>query len=277
MTLTVAAWNVAEGLGHTDRSPEIVESIKELDADVVALSDAYWDGNPLHEVNDPDQAETAKESLTKEGYESFAVRYDRPGHFPGRHLLLLSRVSGGFDTVPAADSIAACITVPLEDDMALQVAGVHLDDQSEHVRVEQVKDLASNLETISKPTVLMGDFNAMNGLHYRARLLRSFAGRSAARLSPDLEPRNDFEKTHGRPSKIERLVDMANGQTMKVLFDSLLRDADVRSQATIPDKQPLFALDHIMISPAVAVKSFTRHDKTGLSDHRPISARITVV
>lgn len=272
---TVATWNVAEGLGHTDRSPEIVEAAKRFDADVMAFPDAYWLDNPLHTTNDPEQVEIAKESFAQEGYEAHAVQYDRPGHFPGRHLLLLSRVEGEFDVVDAAGLATARLTIPAEDGASLQIVGVHFDDQSEDTRVQQAEELAVNLSTSSRmDTVVIGDFNAMNGLSRRARLLRSFVGRSAARLSSDLKPRNAFEEQNGRPSKMKRLVDMADGRTMQALFDSSLRDADKEGRATVPDKLPLFSLDHIMVSQIVHVDDYQVHPATGLSDHRAVSAKL---
>lgn len=164
MSISVATWNVAERLGHEGYSPQIVEAVKSFDADVVALPDAYWLDNPLHEANSgaEERVEEAKESFAKEGYQSYTVQYDRPDHFPGRHLLLMSRAGGEFSAVKAADSAAARVVIPIEDEAPLQIVGVHLDDQSEENRVCQAEDLAVNLEIPANNTVLMGDFNAMN-------------------------------------------------------------------------------------------------------------------
>lgn len=96
-----------------------------------------------------------------------------------------------------------------------------------------------------------------------------------ARASSDLEPRNAYEEKHGRPSKMKRLVEMAEGRTMQMLLDSFLNNADENDQPTIPDKRPLFKLDHILVSKNNIVPADYRvHAATGLSDHRAISANI---
>lgn len=92
------------------------------------------------------------------------------------------------------------------------------------------------------------------------------------------EARNPYEERRGRKSNFSRIVEMAQGHALDMLFESHLRDVDAEVQATFYAKQrfPHLKLDVIMANEHVAARDYRVHSQTNLSQHRAISATISV-
>ncbi len=69
-----------------------------------------------------------------------------------------------------------------------------------------------------------------------------------------------------------------NSHLAQLLFDSPLAETDLRPaesvQPTYPSWRPLLALDHVLVSPSLAIREYEVLD-CRLSDHRPIAVTLT--
>lgn len=156
----------------------------------------------------------------------------------------------------------------------LRVVGIHFDDVREETRLRQAADLVEFLAGSSVPTVVAGDFNAMDSRTWFARLCRT-------RLVESIGS-NDPER------KIcylaQRLGEMALGTTVDFLCENTsLKNCDpFQTQPTISAKQRGFEwlpawrlakIDWSFCSPALHPSDYQVHPDAG-SDHRPITFTI---
>jgi endonuclease/exonuclease/phosphatase family metal-dependent hydrolase len=69
-----------------------------------------------------------------------------------------------------------------------------------------------------------------------------------------------------------------NSHLAQLLFDSPLAETDLRPaegvQPTYPSWRPQLALDHVLVSPSLAIREYEVLD-CRLSDHRPIAVTLT--
>ena len=168
----------------------------------------------------------------------------------------------------------------------LDVIIAHLDDRYEKTRLLQAQALLEQIAP-GRPTVIIGDLNAMHGTGFMPWALR-FAGRRAEnRFLPVSNPGTPKparwlspEGVHwlaGRSvSVLRRLGGMAAGTTMQLFEDAGFTDADVSHRGTMPSRVALFQLDHVLYSAGVTVSDFTRVPTVGITDHRGLYAKATV-
>lgn len=276
MTLKVASWNIEGRLSplaiNNRGTPEqILREIERLNVDIFVLLEAFG----------PDMfAEEIQAALMKLGYQMYHVPYDDGG--PVRteiaveepSMLLLSKIPVlRQETVRFGDlrnSIVVIVKDP-ESGRELRVLGVHLEDRAENMRLQQVPDIVKFVEAEPIPTIIMGDFNAMHGGDWQARLLRNPIIRRFARASG--------------LSVARRICDMAIGSTLELLQQKTgYRDADPHHHPTTTPKMRgrewlpsvrLVQIDHMLVSPEVRVSQF-KVGADGGADHRAISAMITL-
>lgn len=271
MKATIAAWNIQEGLAIPARSRQLVEGIKQLDADVITLSDAYWPGNPLHTL-DMALVEEAKADLDAEGYSTFELAYeDDNDPYPSRYMLGLARVACRQSGVNLDGRNALAISVVPDrqtSEKELQVYGVHLDDRSESRRVAQAYAILNEFDTYAAQAVI-GDFNSLNKTTISARIIGSTLGTLD---SADHISRRVPDRIRAVASK---LGGMASGTTLDVVRAAGLQETDDKPSGTFPSRFPLLQLDRCMVTPGIEVHQQRQPHRAG-SDHRAIKVSLTV-
>jgi len=212
----------------------IAETVRELDADVVALQEAdgpsAWSGNMDHVAMVAGWAEL-------------------PDHYRGAHnLLRFGRLNLDSGTALLArwpltepssyrfasswrctkGFVVATVRVPEWGDLPIDVVSLHLDFLAPRIRRRQIQDLADFLGGRSRPRVVLGDLN----------------------FSWHLEPRS-----------------------LKLFTDTLgLRAHEPESLApTYPSHRPRFRLDWILISEQLEFADY-RTSASRLSDHLGVFA-----
>jgi len=267
MAVKIAAWNVREGLAQPNEMPEAVEHIKQLDADVVVLSDAFSLRNTLH----GSQTETLHEAtgeLINEGYSFRAIEYKDTEPFRhDRHLAVLSRLQARSSAIRLAtrNTLELKVKDPASHE-EIHVIGAHFDDRCESTREQHVRALIEHLEGAGDFVALAGDLNAMHASDKRARFVRSRPVRLIAQhLSSDY-----------RRGGADRLIGMAQGDSLDLLKQHGLEDADWRHKPTWSAGLPLlqWQLDRIMLSDRLKLERFERAEPTQVSDHRAITATV---
>lgn len=280
----IGSWNIEGRLGHYRRegrgSPEhIIEGIRELDADVLFLPEAYTEVFPIEEKT--------VQALHILGYDIKDVPYEDTDHFDNRfldpHMLLLSRIAIQSFEIFRLGGIRNALSATLRDvssETTFRFIGIHLDDKSEAIRQSQLPDLIDHINNPkyygSLDTVMAGDYNSMHGSTLRAKVVRSLPVR---RATAHLLPSEDLRSFATRAS------DMGIGSILSSIeSETNLRDVDpkhtptatpkVRDHEWIPSV-PLLDIDHMMKSDAVVSSDFGVGKKDMGSDHRPVSVTIS--
>lgn len=277
MSIRVASWNTEGRLGWIARkgrgSPNrIVDALLGLDADVIFLPEAFG-------------VRTAKgvnERLRQAGYAWHDAQYRDAGKPPqpgdsNPHNRFLYRIPLILHSEARYADIRTMQTVIVLDPAThqeIRIMGIHLDDRSETLRIAQVEDLADHVLLDKRPTVLMGDFNAV----YRAGIARFIGSgfmKFVARMMPNARAR----------SLLVRLSDMATGTALDYLLSQArLQEADPAHQPTMTLKTRGFLwlpslrivqLDHMLYSDSLSVTGYAIAADGG-SDHRAISATVEV-
>lgn len=276
MAIEVVAWNIQDGLSKQDKATQITDSLLRFDADLIMVAEAASD-----DTRGRDSIAAASERFVQHGYQSTSHPYNDSDNRIDRHIWLALTREGVGDK-PKAISLNSRTAAEIEftdpeTGKEANFYGVHLDDRSETMRHRQVARLLRR-SGISD-AIIAGDFNAMHKDDARARALR-LSGIVARRL-PTIEPGlyhtlSSTEKRkytlHRVGSLATRLVEMADGNTMLRLTDAGYEDADPERQ---PTKGPV-QIDHIMHTSDILVVKNTVVDESGLSDHRAITATLSV-
>lgn len=280
MSLKIASWNTELRLSRYTKSgrgsPEhIVNSIKQLNADIIFMPESY-------DANRPIDIHIAK-ALKSMHYTAFDVPYEEGGNRPeleymSPYLRLMSRI-------PITDfkifrlgtlrNALICIVKDPETKQKVRIIGIHLDDRSEALRLSEMPDLMSVINSSNLPTVMVGDYNSMNGSTRKARILRS---RFVRWLSNHLIPHKEVR------SYAIRATEMATGSILcRLESETGLHDVDSAHKPTTTPKlrtlswMPsvrLIDIDHMLVSDSVKVTDFIIAKHDGGSDHRSISATI---
>lgn len=280
MSIKVASWNLELRLSRYTKtgrgSPEqIIKSIRQLDADIIFLPEAYDANVPI------DKSVTQALKLMK--YAFYDVPYDEGGPkrqdcpFMIPYLRILSRI-------PVIDiktirlgilrNALICSFKDTESNQILRIIGIHLDDRSERLRLSELPELIPIINSSNLPTVMVGDYNAMNGSTKKAKFLRSKFIKLIINLLPGKELR----------SYAVRATEMATGTVLsKLESETNLHDVDINHKPTTTPKlrtiswMPsicLIDIDHMLVSNQITVKDFQIAKHDGGSDHRSISATI---
>jgi endonuclease/exonuclease/phosphatase family metal-dependent hydrolase len=276
VAVKVAAWNVEGRLtdfGGRRGTPErIVSEIEQLDADVVALPEAYLE-TPADDVD---------EMLKSLGYEWYDTSYqdrerNEPNAWPEVHMRMLSRLPiHSAEQVRWGDNRTLPVITVADQESGLDVCfmGTHLDERSEALRQKQVDDMAPYIRALDMTTVALGDFNAA-WHNRRAKLIGSRALQAFARRMPVSAIR----------SEASRVAEMMTGTTMERLRQEAgLDDIDPRHRPTVTPKRhdmprmpsiPLAQIDHILVTNDIMASDF-KVAPDGGSDHRAISATLRI-
>lgn len=277
----ITTWNVegrlsgyvASGRGSAEH---IVHSIKELDADIIFLPEAF--GVHRADENITDQ------HLLDMGYNFYDIPYQDGGPIRdpepvmGPRLRLMSKIKfESTETVRLGD-LRNCIVATICDSATntiYRVIGIHLDDRSEAFRQNQLQDLIPTILSSDMPTVMLGDYNAMHGTTAKARFLRSHF---AERLI-------NFLPVESLRSLGERAIEMAEGSILSAIeSETTLRDADSHFRPTTTPKGKthpwlpsvrLLDIDHIMLTPDITNEDFHIASKDMGADHRPVSVSVS--
>lgn len=263
MAITVASWNLGEGLSYDTKVKPVLEGIKRIDADIVILPEAHGPGEP---AVGPDFAYDL-------GYNQFKeVNRGRPDMPPESEssILVMSRLAtravilGGV-RFHAGNVVNIAVTDP-EEGVMIDGVGAHFDDRQEPNRAEMA--LAIRKLLIDAPrTFVAGDLNAMHANALSARLLRTRPVGFLAEHAPSERVR----------SLGTRLIGMADGLTMNVLKHAGYSDADPKHRATMRHSGvPFGQLDHILTTPNLRSSNFRVRRMKGI-DHKAISAKLTPV
>lgn len=160
-------------------------------------------------------------------------------------------------------------------DESLRILGVHLDDRTETLRLQQAAQLIAMVESGEMPTMIMGDLNAMDRNSKFARFVRSD-------IAQDIGKQFSSEKLR---SVATRVGEMALGTTLDVFTKSgRLRDLDSNASPTVSAKQAglewmpsvaLAKIDWMLASQDISETDYRVWRDIG-SDHRPVVADIQV-
>lgn len=274
MSLKIASWNIEKRLSLLDErgrgTPEaILEQISLLDADILVLPEVF--------EGKSDQGVDAR--LREHGYNWRDVEYLDKGREEERSFLrILSRLPIVASEIVRLGDIrnTLIVTIRVGRGRKLRVIGMHLDDRSETSRLQQLHDLIPKVNETDVPTIVLGDWNAMHGEDWRARLIHGQFVRRLIRLVPSFVIRDI----------LIRLSDMARGSALRsVEEETTLRDLDVSHHPTTTPKMrgiewmpsiPLVQIDHIYATPSVTKLTPVVVARDGGSDHRAISCNITI-
>ena len=238
-SLKISTWNVKGALSDLDRVDAALTTLQKSTADVITLPDAWHEDSEASEPSERKLLVTPGQ-FREHGY--FAIkstfRENRPDDNFARYgfatLYRAAHPPVTFKEIELGERPAHHLQFKLGRH-TLHYISLYFNDQTEHNRLKQVSDLLSHLAAYeSEPIVLAGDFNAMHSASTPARLLRS-------RLS---------QSTLGRISAFNntfpRLIEMAEGSTLRRLRLHDFKDAEPHYLATMPARLPLFQLDHFM-------------------------------
>lgn len=269
--LTVATWN-AEGMftegAMTRRATpdDACHVIRQLDADVITIPE-FGSVDPIDPV--------LENRLDEMGYTIIYARYRQSRVPKGYGIALLTRlpiVKSG--TFRLGDDERDALDVRLQTrGGVVRVIGAHCDDRYEQTRLRQANDILEAVTTMPAPTLVMGDFNAMNKKSHFARLMQT---RIMTIVAKQLKNRE--------ASIMRRVHEMAIGSTIDMINKAnTLYDLDSEQKPTISPKQrglewmpswPFAKIDWIFGTKEFKAESYEVWRDVG-SDHRPVRAVVT--
>lgn len=261
--MKVAAWNVARGLSDPARFETVAEGVRELDADIVVVSEAF---DRSGQAVRPDYAEAL-------GYRAFEIGYDDAEAHPSgqQYLAVMSRVACSAAGVRLGCRNGLAVSAGIgRTGRRLELYAVHADDRDESKRLLMARTLLTAANDVQygslgsdivPDVVIAGDLNNMPAGQMTARLLRSSPARTLAGMIPHQRYR----------SLAVRLADMARGEALSELELAGFRNANQMGEATMRQAGLSVTLDHILQRGPGAASDFVVHDIPG-SDHRAISA-----
>lgn len=273
MKVRVVTWN-AEGMfvagSKTRRATphDAIAVIKRLNADIIFIPE-FGDTSRVDE--------TIMTTLHALGYEVIVYAYDQP-EYRAYGAALITRLPLDRHTLhrftnTGRQFIEASVVLGKRK---LRVIGLHLDDRSEKLRLEQVLDVTRVVNEGKKSqTIILGDFNAM---HTSATFARF------ARTKLILHIAKNFPHTTLR-SVGTRVTQMAAGTTLEALLNATgLQDLDGNGRKTVSARQAglewlpsirLAKVDWILGSPSISAFHYHVLPDVG-SDHRPVFAILDI-
>lgn len=272
MNLRVMSWN-AEGMfveGSMTRraSPDdALAVLREVGADVVVVPEF----GVFERMSEKTSSAIAALGYTMEQF----VYGDERGR--GTGLAILSRLPiESRQRIAMNEFKSALEVVVAREHQNIRIIGVHLDDRTEAGRLAETEQLVAHIGSRKPlPTLMMGDFNAMDGSTFFARIARGICGDIAVQIV----------RNEQLSSVVSRVREMALGTTIRYIESQThLRNLDPKFRRTISAKQrglewlPAFRLakiDWVFGSPEVAVKRYRVLRDVG-SDHRPIVVDIEI-
>jgi len=283
MSVNLASWNVEGRLSRGNTSSrgsidDIMDGIEKLNADVIMLPEAFEEALGL----DP----RAKSRMLELGYlhtpqTMYSDAGERPaGVFaPPLAMIIASRIALIETEVIRLGNLRNMLRIQVKDSASgapLNIYGVHFDDRNKPFRMRQIEELAEIMKHHPEPSVVIGDYNSMTGEGMVAKVLRSkIASVAASALSGEVG------------YAAQRALDMASGDELRRLYElTNLRNVDPSGTPTTTPKLkqmpriapsiPMIDIDHLSVSPEVDVADFTIMKDDGGSDHRALSATLSV-
>lgn len=272
--VSVVGWN-AEGMfvegSKTRRGTpaDACATLDRLDADIVFIPE-FGDTSRVSEIT--------RDSIHRLGYKLMLFSYGEQ-FLETYGAALLTRMPLYASEIHAFRNTKRAFTettVEISPGELLRVIGIHLDDRMEITRLSQVDDVMEVLEcdTVT-PTIIVGDFNAMN----RRALFARFARTSIAEYFGERLPNSHIR------SVVHRVRDMALGTTIeRFTCHQMLTNLDPACQRTISAKQcglewmpslRLAKLDWMFGTHTIRQVSYKVLPDSG-SDHRATQATILV-
>lgn len=279
MAISIATWNIEGRLskyngGKRRGTPkDILEEIKNLNADIIILPEAYLDK--------PDEG--VDSALKELGYSWHDAKYNdtlhdadvaRWGH---PFMRVLYRIPVKNVTTKRWGNIRTLPVMTVEDPETGESACIiptHLDDITEERRLQQVDAIVEYIAHLDMPVIMLGDFNALWRRGWR-RLLASAFIRWVARHVPFSDMRSVFVRSSF----------MAEGEVLNRLNrQALLYESDLHYRSTVTLKRretpyvpsiPLMQIDHILVSAGIAISSPVV-GRDGGSDHRSLRAVLEI-
>jgi len=257
--MKVLSYNALSALGDPSRADEVLGFIEQVNPDVAFISDAY------EQTMSPKVIDESVIALEALGYSVTARLNNDPNDRKDR-VGFFGLIREGYGQGRGIKTNSRDYYYGRVHNTDITFAGVHMDDRNEAARLDQVAMLPD-------VDVLMGDLNALHAKTPIARALRTI--KPFTELLPEVDPnpiktRNKLllAISHG-----QRLARMADGRTLARLSALGLRDADPSHHPTLAG---IVQLDHILISDRMKVENFQVHTDIDLSDHKPISANLSL-
>jgi endonuclease/exonuclease/phosphatase family metal-dependent hydrolase len=265
--MKIASYNIMSGgfssysehIPKPERLPRIIDVVKGLDADFVALIDTYrWEAQF--------SASWLCESFGYVFARSISLDDERLigiGHNNG--ITILSRKKPVRTDIVRLSNRNAILATLAVSGREVDIISMYLDDKSEGVRVEQIRSLAGHLG--KNPTVLMGDFNTVDPGEATGNLTAVFP----------MFLKHPLLKVEVWP----RLMQMLRGAVVPELVKNGFTDAGKGSDPTaptplaqLPTDGPILRLDYLWYRGAVRISHVEVHRNPltdTASDHYPIS------
>lgn len=217
--LTVATFNIWHNLGDWPaRRPLVIEALRAMDADVIALQEVLQDDGL------PNQAEDIARALG--GYSVHFVSVDPPGQARRYGNAVLTRLpvleTGELRLRPLEDSRTLAAVRVSVDGRPVQIAATHLHHTPEGgaMRASQMSDVLGAVDTgVVAPVILLGDLNASASAPEFSGIRAAFTDALAA-ANPEAADRTTLVTAHGHRSERIDHVFVETGR-----FDIL--DADI--------------------------------------------------
>ncbi len=276
MNLRVVTWN-AEGMFVTgsktrraDRH-QALKVVRKLKADIIFVP----------EFGSTDKVEPATiTALHALGYQTVVYSYNQTKHLGEYGGALLTRLPLMSHTLHHFTNTGRTFIeahLRLEGGKTLRVIGLHLDDRSEQLRLEQIEQATAVINRADAgETIVLGDFNAMHQKSAFAKVARSKVAKNVADNLPHKQLRY----------MSQRVSEMAAGTTVEyLLHNTSLHDLDGKLRRTISAKQQglewapslrLAKIDWIFGTNGIKTIKYTVHKDVG-SDHRPVQADIEII
>lgn len=263
MNITALSYNTLSAFGDPARTDKALRFVADLKPDIAFLADAYHANDDTIIVNEAVLAlQALGYQVTRSDNNDKNDRTDRSGFFG----LVRTEIGAGTVLYNATARDAYVGEIHQSNASPVTFGGIHLDDRNEHERLLQAS-LTPDVD------ILMGDFNALHANTPIARVLRPLS--LVTERLPEFNP--DTATTKNKLAMIgslaQRLVRMADGSTLKHLEARGYHDIDHLRRPTM---RGLVQLDHIMVSDRLSADNFQVHNDVHLSDHKPISARLTI-
>lgn len=198
--LTVATFNIWHNLGDWPaRRPLVIEALRAMDADVIALQEV------LQDEGLPNQAEDIARALG--GYSVHFVSVDPPDQARRYGNAILTRLPildmGELRLRPLDDSRTLATVQVSVGGRAVRIAATHLHHTPEGgaLRASQISDVLAAVGTgADAPVILLGDLNASAGAPEFSPVREEFVD-ALATANPTAAARSTLVTAHGHRSE----------------------------------------------------------------------------
>jgi len=260
--IKLATWNLNGALSDPRRAETVAETIIGTDGQVISLQDAYI-LDPSESTPSGTKLKLPLDIFRDAGYEIVDLKHREvllEGEDNSAIYQFMTLVKGWSyrrREILREETNAVIFDIAMQDFVA-RVVSVHLNDQSEKIRLRQVEAIKARLN-LDMPTVVMGDFNSMHG-----DLMISKVTRARALRNP-------------HPSKaLLWLADKARGDVLREFNKFGLEDVDADRQPTMPSRLPKFQLDHVLVNDGLVATEYKVEHRPDESDHGLITSTVVL-